>query len=82
MKNENIKNSFEPIVNNNSKILILGSLPSDKSIFMSEYYGNKSNQFWDIISSIFEKQKIKFKNYNEKNFFKINIIFHYGMFIA
>ena len=66
MKNENIKKSLNPIINDNSKILILGSLPSDKSIFMNEYYGNTSNQFWDIISSVFEKQKIKFENYNEK----------------
>ncbi len=66
MENRNIKKSFEPIVNENSKILILGSLPSDKSIVASEYYGNKTNQFWNIISLVFEKQQINFKNYNEK----------------
>lgn len=69
MENRNIKKSFEPIVNENSKILILGSLPSDKSIVASEYYGNKTNQFWNIISLVFEKQQINFKNYNEKIYF-------------
>ena len=63
---ENIKKSFEPIVNDNSKILILGSLPSNKSIIANEYYGNKTNQFWDILSLVFEKAKIEFKNYNDK----------------
>ena len=44
MKNASIKKSFKPIINKNSQILILGSLPSDKSIALSEYYGNKTNQ--------------------------------------
>ena len=66
MKNENIKKALNPIVNANSRILILGSLPSDKSIIQNEYYGNKNNQFWDIISMVFENEKIKFKDYNEK----------------
>lgn len=66
MENVNIKKSFEPLINKDSKILILGSLPSDKSIKAHEYYGNKTNQFWTIISLVFEKQKIVFKNYNEK----------------
>ena len=61
-----LKNSFEPIIDNNSKILILGSLPSDKSIEKNEYYGNKTNQFWNIISVCFIDQKINFNNYDEK----------------
>lgn len=66
MENKILKKSFDPIANDNSKILILGSLPSDKSIIANEYYGNKTNQFWDIISLVFEKEKIEFKSYNEK----------------
>ncbi len=69
MENKNIKIAFKPIVNDNSKILILGSLPSDKSIMTNEYYENKQNQFWDIISLVFENKKNKFKNYNEKKQF-------------
>ena len=69
MEDKNIKKSFKPIVNNDSKILVLGSLPSDKSITLNEYYGNKTNQFWDIISLVFEKQRINFENYNEKIYF-------------
>lgn len=61
-----MKNSFEPIIDNNSKILILGSLPSDKSIEKYEYYGNKTNQFWNIISMCFDGEKINFNNYDEK----------------
>lgn len=60
------KKSFEPIVTNNSRILILGSLPSDKSINVHKYYGNKTNHFWHIISFVFENKKTNFKSYNEK----------------
>ena len=66
MEDKNIKKSFDPIVDADSKILILGSLPSDKSINLNEYYGKKTNQFWNIISLVFEKQKIDFENYSEK----------------
>ena len=61
-----IKNSFEPIIDKNSKILILGSLTSDKSIEKSEYYGNKTNQFWNFISICFDGKKINFNDYEEK----------------
>ena len=66
MEYKNIKKGLEPIISINSKILILGSLPSDKSIIANEYYGNKNNQFWDIISLIYENKKVNFNNYNEK----------------
>ena len=62
----NFKNSLLPVIDSDSNILILGSLPSDKSIEKSEYYGNKTNQFWNIITLIFDNEKIIFKNYDEK----------------
>ena len=66
MSDNFLKNSFKPIIDNNSKILILGSLPSDKSIEKDEYYGNKTNQFWSIVSICFDVKKINFNNYEEK----------------
>ena len=44
--------SFKPVINNNSEVLILGSIPGKISLERQEYYGNKRNQFWDIISTI------------------------------
>jgi hypoxanthine-DNA glycosylase len=46
------KYSFPPVVDENSKILILGSMPGERSLQLNQYYGNPTNQFWKIISFI------------------------------
>jgi hypoxanthine-DNA glycosylase len=43
---------FEPIINDRSKILVLGSMPGPKSLEKTEYYANERNQFWKIIYQI------------------------------
>jgi len=45
--------SFKPLINRNSKILILGTIPGQISIKKGQYYANTKNQFWDIIYSIY-----------------------------
>jgi hypoxanthine-DNA glycosylase len=47
------KSGFAPVIDKNTEILILGSLPSDISILKGEYYANPQNQFWRIICTIF-----------------------------
>ncbi len=44
---------FKPIINQNSKILILGTLPGTLSIEINEYYADPQNQFWNIIYSVY-----------------------------
>ena len=56
---------FDPIIDENSKILILGTLPGQKSINNNEYYSDTRNQFWKILSSIFDKDLVILK-YKEK----------------
>ena len=46
------KTSFDPISNTNTTILILGTMPGDKSLELGEYYGHSRNRFWKIISTI------------------------------
>ena len=48
----NSKQGLEPLVCNEPKILILGSLPGDISIESQEYYANHKNFFWRIIATI------------------------------
>lgn len=48
----NTKTSFDPISNSNTTILILGTMPGDKSLALGEYYGHPRSRFWKIISTI------------------------------
>jgi len=50
-----IKYSFAPISDSNTKILILGSMPGDKSLAASEYYAHPQNRFWSVIAQITNK---------------------------
>jgi len=54
-QNNHIKVNHElpPIYNNESKILILGSIPSPKSREYKFYYAHPQNKFWKVLSSIF-----------------------------
>lgn len=53
---ETIKYGFEPVFDNNSKVLILGSFPSVKSREIDFYYGNKRNAFWNTVCSFFGEE--------------------------
>jgi len=47
-----VTKGFPPILGNNARVLILGSLPSQKSLQTNEYYGNPQNAFWRVMSEI------------------------------
>ena len=64
-----VKHTLKPIYNKNSKILILGSIPSIKSRENNFYYANKQNRFWNIINILF-KQNLNTNN--EKTKFLLN----------
>ncbi len=46
------EHKFEPVFDNNSKVLILGSFPSVKSREQGFYYGHPQNRFWRLIAQI------------------------------
>ena len=48
--------TFEPIFDENSKILILGTFPSVKSREGEFYYHHKQNRFWKVISSLTKEE--------------------------
>ena len=47
---------LEPVVDDQSRILILGTLPGGESLRKGEYYTKNSNQFWSILSRIHGEQ--------------------------
>ena len=59
------KEGFKPIIDKQTEILILGTLPGDLSIQTGEYYSNSKNQFWKIIFRIFNNGLPEFKYQNK-----------------
>lgn len=46
--------SFKPIISNQAKLLILGSIPGIKSIQEQQYYAHPRNAFWKIMAALWE----------------------------
>lgn len=44
---------FSAIADQNAKLLILGSMPSEISLQKQQYYGHQRNAFWSIMTSLF-----------------------------
>lgn len=59
--------SFQPIVDDQSRVLILGSMPGVESLRLQQYYANPRNQFWKIIFALFDLEP--FEDYNERILF-------------
>jgi len=47
--------TLEPFYDENSKILILGSIPSVKSRELNFYYAHPQNRFWKVLAAVFEE---------------------------
>ncbi|HZV65961.1 MAG TPA: DNA-deoxyinosine glycosylase [Telluria sp.] len=46
------KRCFDPVVDPQTRLLVLGSLPGEKSLALQEYYGNRQNRFWLLMSEV------------------------------
>ena len=53
---DQVTHEFEPVFDQNSKVLILGTFPSVKSRENQFYYGHPQNRFWKVIARLTKEQ--------------------------
>lgn len=68
-----VLHTLSPIYDAESKILILGSMPSIVSRSKNCYYAHPQNQFWKLLSDVYKE------NITDKEKFLHNTILHFGM---
>lgn len=51
---EKVFHTLEPVFDENSRVLILGTMPSPKSRERMMYYGHPQNRFWRVMASVLE----------------------------
>jgi hypoxanthine-DNA glycosylase len=47
-----MKYSFPPLASPDITVLVLGSLPGERSLAVNEYYGHPHNRFWRVIAAV------------------------------
>ena len=55
-KADSVTHTFEPVFNNESKVLILGTFPSVKSREQQFYYGHPQNRFWKLLALLMDAE--------------------------
>lgn len=55
MEPQTITHTLAPIYNNESRVLILGTMPSPQSRKRGFYYGHPQNRFWRVIAAVFDE---------------------------
>jgi TDG/mug DNA glycosylase family protein len=48
-----LSTGFPPIVDSHARVLVLGSLPGQRSLQMQQYYAQPQNAFWRIMGVLF-----------------------------
>ncbi len=54
----NRKASFAPVVDDRTRVLILGSLPGERSLAERRYYAHPQNQFWRLVGAAIDRNLV------------------------
>ena len=49
-----VKSAFAPVVDGNTRLLIVGSLPGEASLAAGQYYAHPRNLFWPLLGSVLD----------------------------
>ncbi len=49
---ERVTHQFPPVFDKNSRVLVLGTMPSPKSREQGFYYGHPRNRFWPVLAAV------------------------------
>lgn len=52
------KRGFPPVVDDHTRVLILGSLPGEASLAAGQYYGNPRNAFWRLLETVLDEDLV------------------------
>ncbi|MDQ8028680.1 MAG: DNA-deoxyinosine glycosylase [Brevundimonas sp.] len=61
-----LKRAFDPVVDANTRLLILGSLPGDASLKAGQYYGHPRNGFWPLVGGVIGQPDLKDQPYEAR----------------
>ena len=50
-----VQHCFPPVTRNDTRLLLLGSLPGAMSLAEQRYYANPRNQFWQLAGAVIER---------------------------
>ncbi|MDD6039405.1 MAG: DNA-deoxyinosine glycosylase [bacterium] len=53
-----IEHPIDPVYDQHSEILILGSFPSVKTREVNFFYGHPQNRFWKVMAAVYEEQPL------------------------
>lgn len=60
------KRAFDPVVDANTRLLILGSLPGEASLKAGQYYAHPQNGFWRLIGGVIGHPDLAGQPYGER----------------
>lgn len=60
------KKAFDPVVDANTRLLILGSLPGEASLKAGQYYAHPQNGFWRLIGRVIDRPDLADEPYPDR----------------